>query len=277
MKRRSSAAHAARSELLADARFLSTTRFRIRRSATTGSFFGSNLTKKMPQGWLVDSGRSRLISWIFAALGAVDPELLRRVVERQLVEVRRVDRPVHLVSQVAISDGKRADLPELGALRRRHRAQPSFSSIQHLRAGLTPIGASTRLRYVFLMCFSTCRSQLDERLLLCGALARGLGVRPDAVDDLLRLLEDRRRGRGREVPAGGPGLFGELALLLVQRRQRVAEEDAADALAAGRFRPLKIAPGSRSSRLSSSGSSWIRPGTRGACPRRRSSCPRRRG
>ena len=30
----------------------STTRLRIRRRATTGSRFGSNLTKKMPQGWL---------------------------------------------------------------------------------------------------------------------------------------------------------------------------------------------------------------------------------
>src|ERR1700730_15299437 len=33
--------------------------------------------------------------------------------------------------------------------------QPSFSSIQHLSAGLTPTGASIRFRYEFLMCFST--------------------------------------------------------------------------------------------------------------------------
>ena len=39
----------------------------MRRSATTGSCFGSNLTKKMPHGWFAVSGRMRLISWILAA------------------------------------------------------------------------------------------------------------------------------------------------------------------------------------------------------------------
>ena len=38
------------SALLADARFLSATWLRMRRSATMGSLFGSNLTKKIPHG-----------------------------------------------------------------------------------------------------------------------------------------------------------------------------------------------------------------------------------
>ena len=62
---------------------------RIRRSATTGSLFGSNLTKKTPHGWFADSGRSRLISWIFAAL-AIDPEFFWRVLEEGILEVVRV-------------------------------------------------------------------------------------------------------------------------------------------------------------------------------------------
>ena len=59
--------------LLAEARFLSATWPRMRRSATTGRRFGSNLTKKMPQGWPVTSGRRRLISWILAAFFASIP------------------------------------------------------------------------------------------------------------------------------------------------------------------------------------------------------------
>ena len=76
MKSRSSAAQAARSALLAEARFLSATWLRMRRSATTGSRFGSNLTKKMPQGWL---RRERAQALDLLDLGGglrVDAELL---------------------------------------------------------------------------------------------------------------------------------------------------------------------------------------------------------
>ncbi len=80
------------------------------------------------------------------------------------------------------------------------------------------------------MCFSTLRAQLDEGLLLGRALARRLGLGADAGDDLAGLLEDRVAVEVVEVPAGGAGLLGELARLLVERRERVAEEHAADAL-----------------------------------------------
>ena len=70
-------------------------------------------------------------------------------------------------------------------------------------------------------------AELDERLLLGRALARRVGLRADAVDDLAGLLEDRVAVEVVEVPAGGAGLLGELARLLVERRERVAEEDAA--------------------------------------------------
>ena len=73
-------------------------------------------------------------------------------------------------------------------------------------------------------------AELDERLLLGRARARRLGLGADAGDDLARLLEDRVAVEVVEVPAGRAGLLGELARLLVERRQRVAEEDAARAL-----------------------------------------------
>ena len=53
--------------------FLSANWPRMRRRATTGRRFGSNLTKKMPQGWPGTSGRRRLISWIVAAFFASIP------------------------------------------------------------------------------------------------------------------------------------------------------------------------------------------------------------
>jgi hypothetical protein len=53
---------------LAEARFFSATWLRIRRRATTGSFFGSNLTKKTPQRCRGESGRSRLMLSILAAV-----------------------------------------------------------------------------------------------------------------------------------------------------------------------------------------------------------------
>ena len=80
------------------------------------------------------------------------------------------------------------------------------------------------------MCFSILVAELDEGLLLSGALARRLGLGADAGDDLARLLEDRVAVEVVEVPAGRARLFGELACLLVERRERVAEEDAARAL-----------------------------------------------
>ena len=73
-------------------------------------------------------------------------------------------------------------------------------------------------------------AQLDEGLLLGRALARRLGLRADAGDDLAGLFEDRVAVEVVEVPAGRAGLLGELARLLVERGQRVAEEDAARAL-----------------------------------------------
>ena len=56
----------------------------------------------------------------------------------------------------------------------------------------------------------------------------GLGA--DAVDDLARLFEDRVSVEVVEIPAGGAGLLGELARLLVEGGERVAEENAARAL-----------------------------------------------
>ena len=69
------------------ARFFTTTPLRMRRRATTGSCFGSNLTKKMPQGWFTAKGRRRLISSIFVALAGIEPELIGRVVECKVLEV----------------------------------------------------------------------------------------------------------------------------------------------------------------------------------------------
>ena len=111
-----------------------------------GSRFGSNLTKKMPQGWLADSGRRRLISSILAAFFGVDAEFLRRVRRRSAPRSRRRDRPVQLVAQVGDELVEASDLGQCGALIGRHRAQPSLSSIQHLSDGFTPTGASTRFR-----------------------------------------------------------------------------------------------------------------------------------
>ena len=126
-KSRSSAAQAARSALLAEARFLSATWLRMRRSATTGSFFGSNLTKKMPQGCFGESGRRRLISWILAAVLGSMPELVGREVVEEIVHVlERVagDRPAHLVAQVGDELVEALDARELGAVVGRHRLSP---------------------------------------------------------------------------------------------------------------------------------------------------------
>ena len=127
---------------------MSATWLRMRRSATTGSFFGSNLTKKMPQGWFGESGRRRLISWILAAFFGVDPELVGREVRRvvHVLESVAVDRPAHLVAQVGDELVEALDAPRARRGGRSASAQPSFSSIQHLSAGLTPTGASTRFR-----------------------------------------------------------------------------------------------------------------------------------
>ena len=61
----------------------------MRRSATTGRRFGSNLTKKMPQGWPVTSGRRRLISWILAVFLASIPSSSGVYSKSQLLEVVR--------------------------------------------------------------------------------------------------------------------------------------------------------------------------------------------
>ena len=76
----------------------------------------------------------------------VNAELLGGVVEGQLFEVGRVDRPAQLVAEVG------DELVEAGGCRRGVRggrsasAQLSLSSIQHLSDGFTPTGASMRLR-----------------------------------------------------------------------------------------------------------------------------------
>src|SRR2546428_3648842 len=59
-------------------------------------------------------------------------------------------------------------------------------------------------------------AEVDERLLLDGAPARGVGLGADAADDLRRLLENRVAVEVVEVPAGRAGLLGELARLLVE-------------------------------------------------------------
>ena len=61
----------------------------MRRSATTGSCLGSNLTKKMPHGWLCDERPEPLDLLDLGGIRRVDPELLGRVVEGQVLEVVR--------------------------------------------------------------------------------------------------------------------------------------------------------------------------------------------
>ncbi len=71
---------------------------------------------------------------------------------------------------------------------------------------------------------------LDQGLLLGGALARRLGCGPDAASDLARLFENRAAVEVIEVPAGRARLLGELVGLLVEGGKRVAEEHAARAV-----------------------------------------------
>ena len=98
---------------------------RMRRSATTGRRFGSNLTKKMPQGWPGTSGRRRLISWILAAFFASIPSSsLTGVLEGQLLEVVRLDRPAELVAQVGDELVEAPDAGEAFAVVGRHRLSP---------------------------------------------------------------------------------------------------------------------------------------------------------
>ena len=68
---------------------------------------------------------------------------------------------------------------------------------------------------------------LDQGLLLGGALARRLGCGPDAASDIARIFENRAAVEVIEVPAGRACLLGELAGLLVEGGKRVAEEHAA--------------------------------------------------
>jgi hypothetical protein len=59
-------------------------------------------------------------------------------------------------------------------------------------------------------------AELDEGLLLGGALPRGFELRANAADDLAGLLEDGVTVEVIEVPAGGAGLLGELPLFPVE-------------------------------------------------------------
>ena len=60
---------------------MSATWLRMRRRATTGSLFGSNLTKKMPQGWLRRERAQALDLLDLRGVLRIDAELLGRVVE----------------------------------------------------------------------------------------------------------------------------------------------------------------------------------------------------
>ena len=73
MNIRSFIAHACRSDLFADARLRIAMLLSRRRNATTGRFFGSNLTKKIPQGCPSASGLSCLTSSILAAFAGSMP------------------------------------------------------------------------------------------------------------------------------------------------------------------------------------------------------------
>ena len=138
----------------------------MRRRATTGRCFGSNLTKKMPQGWFAESGRSRLISWILAAFCRVDAEFLRRVVEGELLEVvaSRSASPARRAGS-ATSWSKRLDRRRARRGGRSASAQPSLSSIQHLSAGLTPDGGVDALEVGVLDVLLDLGADLDEGLL----------------------------------------------------------------------------------------------------------------
>ena len=76
----------------------------------------------------------------------VDPELVRGVLEGQLFEVDRVDRPAQFVSQVRLRAGRSGGCGRGVRGGRSASVQPSFSSIQQRSRGLTPTGASTRFR-----------------------------------------------------------------------------------------------------------------------------------
>ena len=77
----------------------------------------------------------------------VDPQFFGGIVERPLLEVIALDRPVHPVAQKGDQLVEASDARQLGPVSiRGHRARASFSSIQHLSEGCTPTGASMRLR-----------------------------------------------------------------------------------------------------------------------------------
>ena len=150
---------------------------------------------------------------------------------------------LQLVAQKLDELRKGANVSEGLALARAP-AKPSLISIQHLSAGLTPTGASTRFRYVFLMCFRTLARMSLSVFSSVMQLPRRVRLAAEALDDLAGLFENRVLSDVVEIPASGSSFLGELVGFLVQRRQRVAEENATSSFG-GRFRPLKNAPGSR--------------------------------
>jgi hypothetical protein len=102
-------------------------------------------------------------------------------------------------------------------------------------------------------------TQLDESLLLGRALARRLGLRTNAGDDLARLLQDRVAVEVVEVPARCARLLRELACFLVESRERIAEETCTP----WDLRPLKMA---RKVSVPANRIACRAPEARGACP-----------
>jgi hypothetical protein len=201
----------------------------------------------MPQGWVLSRGRSwRSDTKCGTRSGGT--ELVGIPVERRFLEIVGADRPVELVGEVLDDVLEGLDVSELVRVERGHGA--AFSSIQHTSSGF---GASDR--HVELLQVGVLdvlehgiADGLQKRTV--GRADRGVSAVDRIGSAMSRVVEQRRRREGVEVPPGHAGVQRELSRLGVERRKPVAEEHAFAALGV-RSRPLKIAlgrPTSRSSR-----------------------------
>ena len=91
---------------------------------------------------------------------------------------------------------------------------------------LDPYGRVDPLQVGVLDVLLDLAAELDEGLLLGGALARRLGLGADAGDDLAGLLQDCVAVEVVQVPARGAGLLGEFPGLPIEGWKRVTEKDA---------------------------------------------------
>ena len=80
---------------------------------------------------------------------------------------------------------------------------------------MTPTGASTRFRYVFLMCFEHAGPDVLQQLLVGNAATRRVGLSTEAFNDLARFFENFLLIDLVEVPTCRSCLLGKFADFLV--------------------------------------------------------------